>query len=316
MQHRLDLAHDERQRDEDRRQHHPGQREDHRQRAAEPAVVAPEEDQRDADDHRRDRERQVDDGLQQPAAGEAARAPSASAVTSPKITLSGTTIATIVRLRRDRGDRRRASSPTRERADAVLERAVEDHPQRDEHEHAEVGQRGGAQARSSSLSPACVTSRSANSTANEITSSATDTAAALAGRSISICLAMYCDATSVSRGMPPPISTTRAELADGAGEGQPGAAEQRRVERGEDDAAERRPAARAERRGRLLRLAVDLHQHGLHGAHDERQRHERERDDQRGAGGVEVQADRAARAVEAQQHDRWRRSSAARTAGR
>ena len=29
-----------------------------------------------------------------------------------------------------------------------------------------------------------------------------------AGRSVSICLAMYCDETSVSRGMPPPISTT------------------------------------------------------------------------------------------------------------
>ena len=71
--------------------------------------------------------------------------------------------------------------------------------------------------------------RIANSTAKEITSSVTDTAAAVAGRSISICLAMYCEATSVSRGMPPPISTTRAELADRAGERQAGAAEQRRV---------------------------------------------------------------------------------------
>ena len=45
------------------------------QRAAEPAVVAPEQDQGDADDHRGDRERQVDDGLQHALAAEVARGP-------------------------------------------------------------------------------------------------------------------------------------------------------------------------------------------------------------------------------------------------
>ena len=43
---------------------------------------------------------------------------------------------------------------------------------------------------------------------NEIESSATDTAAALTGRSISICCWMYCETTCVSRGMLPPMSTT------------------------------------------------------------------------------------------------------------
>ena len=43
---------------------------------------------------------------------------------------------------------------------------------------------------------------------NAIANSATDTAAALTGRSISICCWMYCDATCVSRGMLPPIRTT------------------------------------------------------------------------------------------------------------
>jgi hypothetical protein len=43
---------------------------------------------------------------------------------------------------------------------------------------------------------------------NAMASSTTDTAAALAGRSISICCWMYCEAIWVSRGMLPPMRTT------------------------------------------------------------------------------------------------------------
>ena len=69
VQHRLDLADDERQGDEDGGDDHAGQAEDHLEarlvERPEPAADAPEHDQGDADHDRRDRERQVDHGLQQ-----------------------------------------------------------------------------------------------------------------------------------------------------------------------------------------------------------------------------------------------------------
>ena len=49
----------------------------------------------------------------------------------------------------------------------------------------------------------------------------------------------------------------------------------------------------AERRGGLLHLAVELDQHGLHRAHDERQRHEQQRQRDRRLGERDVDADRA-----------------------
>ena len=73
LQHGRDLAHDERHRDEDRRQHDARDREDHLERqVAEPAAAPEHEDQREADDDRRDRERQVDDRVEQRLAAEAA----------------------------------------------------------------------------------------------------------------------------------------------------------------------------------------------------------------------------------------------------
>ena len=65
------LAHDERQRHEDRGQHDPGRGEDDldpvlREPAAEPAVLAVHQDQRQADDDRREGERQSDHGVDQP----------------------------------------------------------------------------------------------------------------------------------------------------------------------------------------------------------------------------------------------------------
>ena len=50
---------------------------------------------------------------------------------------------------------------------------------------------------------------------------------------------------------------------------------------------------RAERRRGLLHLAVELHEHRLHRAHDERQRHEEQREHDRRPGVGHVDADRA-----------------------
>jgi hypothetical protein len=51
--------------------------------------------------------------------------------------------------------------------------------------------------------------------------------------------------------------------------------------------------SRAQRRGRLLHLAVELHEHRLDRAHDERQRHEQQRQQDRPASSRCVDADRA-----------------------
>ncbi len=72
--------------------------------------------------------------------------------------------------------------------------------------------------------------------------------------------------------------------------------------RGEDDPRDGAPAAGAERGGDFLRLAVDLFQHGLHGADDERQADEDQRHDDADGGEADLEAepvveDRAERAV-------------------
>ena len=76
LQHRLHRAHDERQADEDQC-HHDAERgvrdldAERLQQAAEPAVAGPDRGQRDAGDRGRQRERQVDQRVDQPLAGEA-----------------------------------------------------------------------------------------------------------------------------------------------------------------------------------------------------------------------------------------------------
>ena len=107
-----------------------------------------------------------------------------------------------------------------------------------------------------------------------------------------------------------------AELAEGAGEGEgdPGAESGQQV--GEDDAAEDREAAGAERGRRLLHLPVHLDQQRLHRADDEGQGDEAEGDDDRGLGRSDVDAERAVRARERRSGSGWRRSSAARREGR
>ena len=75
--------------------------------------------------------------------------------------------------------------------------------------------------------------------------------------------------------------------------------------------------ARGAERGRgLLDVVVELLEHGLHGAHDEGQRHEGQRQRHRARGEGQVHAERAAGARRGSAAPGRRRSSAARTGRR
>ena len=60
---------------------------------------------------------------------------------------------------------------------------------------------------------------------------------------------------------------------------------------------------RAERARRLLHLAIELREHGLHGAHDERERDEHQREHDRRPRERDVDPDRRLRAVEREQRE-------------
>ena len=101
----------------------------------------------------------------------------------------------------------------------------------------------------------------------------------------------------------------RAVLADRAGEGQREPGEQRRRGR-KDHPGERLPALRAEARGGLFQLDIELLEHRLHRAHHERQadEYQRHRDAEPGVGDLdaerlEVAADPAVRRVDRGQRD-------------
>ena len=98
-QHGHDLAHDERQRDEDRGQHHPRQREEDLDpvvgQAAEPAAAAVEQEEREPDDDRRQRERQVDERVQRALARRSGRARSRAPARRRRPCSAGTAIAAI-----------------------------------------------------------------------------------------------------------------------------------------------------------------------------------------------------------------------------
>ena len=90
---------------------------------------------------------------------------------------------------------------------------------------------------------------------------------------------MKTEATSVLNGRLPEISTSDADLADRARERERDAGEDPREDVREHDAAEDVVSSlRAERARGLLHLAVELEQHRLHRPHDERQRHEEQRE--------------------------------------
>ena len=72
---------------------------------------------------------------------------------------------------------------------------------------------------------------------------------------------------------------------------------------GKDDPAEDGQRPGAQRRGGLLHLAVELQQHRLDGADDERQGDEQERQDDAGAGERDIDPHRAVAPVEGEQGD-------------
>ena len=98
--------------------------------AAEPAAAPVEQHEREADDHRRERERQVDDGVQQPAPGEAAAHERERQDRSPKIVFAGTAIAAISSVSQSAWMRLRRRDGVPGVGEAVLEGAVEDEPDR------------------------------------------------------------------------------------------------------------------------------------------------------------------------------------------
>ena len=111
------------------------------------------------------------------------------------------------------------------------------------------------------------------------------------------------EATCVLSGMLPLISTTEPNSPTALAKARLQPLAIAGHERRQDHAPERHEGRGPERRGRLLGLAVELAQHGLHAAHDERQRHERERDDDGRARVGDVDADRAALSVERDQRE-------------
>ena len=127
----FDLAHDERQADEDRREHHARDREDDLdavvgEPAAEPAVAPVDEHEREADDDRRDRERQVDDRLAARALPRNRPRTSASAVMTPRTVLSGTAMSAISTVSQNAWIAAGVVIESHTKPDAVLERPVED----------------------------------------------------------------------------------------------------------------------------------------------------------------------------------------------
>src|SRR5829696_8938102 len=100
----------------------------------------------------------------------------------------------------------------------------------------------------------------------------------------------------------------RAELTDGTSEAKTNTGQDGGEQVRQHDQAKGRPVAGAERRRRLLHLPVELLQYRLDRPHDEGERDEEERQDYRDLGVGDVDAKRAAGAVEGDQrqtgHDR------------
>ena len=93
----------------------------------------------------------------------------------------------------------------------------------------------------------------------------------------------------------------RPELAHGLREGERDSRQERGRDVREDDAAERRQLRGAERVRRLLELGVELLEDGLDRSDDERQRHEHQREHDRGLRVGDVHPDRRGRAVQSEQ---------------
>ena len=256
-------------------------------------VVAVDEDQREADDDGRDRERQVDERVEQRACRASCARTSSSARPTPKTVFSGTAIAAMLTVSQNACMRRGRRHGAPDGAEPVLEGAVEDHRRRAPAAGAQVAERAARAGRSASgalalmsAPPTRLSARMASSTSSESTSSTTRHGRRAGGV---VALDLAEDEDRRDLGLERDVARDqhdRAELADGAGEGE------RRRRTG--SAGQRGWAGRSARKTSRCRAPSDAAassisrsssmQHRLHRAHDERQRHEQQRERRRPRG--------------------------------
>ena len=245
---------------------------------AEPAVLAPDEDQREADDHRRHREREVDQHVEQAlaaevVAGEHPRGQHAE----DRVQRHGDQRDHDREVERVLGRRRRDGVPGGGRSPSRTRGRRPCRPGPRAARRGSRARRCGARSGSSRHPPAGDERDRRAAPGTRSPAAARDTAAAPVVLSLSIWPNTSTEATSVLYGRLPLISTTEPNSPTRAAEREPDAASIAGAQRRQDDPAEDRPRPRAERLGGLLDLALELHQHRLHRAHDERQRHEQQR---------------------------------------
>ena len=120
--------------------------------AAQPAAAPVEQHEPEADDHRRDRERQIDHRVQQAAPGEAA-ADEASAQHDPDDRVHRHGDRRDQQRQPERVQRLRRRDRVPGLGEAVLERAVEDEPDRHEQNQRQVSEHAEAQQVSSTVVP-------------------------------------------------------------------------------------------------------------------------------------------------------------------
>ena len=152
---------------------------------------------------------------------------------------------------------------------------------------------------------------------SEIASRTTETAAAETGLSLWIWLKMKTDATSVLKAMFPEIRTSEpnSPIERAKASATPARIAGRRL--GRMTRRKTVSGLRPQRGGGLLHLGVELEQHRLHRPDHERQGDEQERQHHADAGERHAgEAEDPVVAVEGDQRDARRRSSAARRAGR
>src|ERR1700693_5617234 len=223
VQHRLDLADHEGQRDEDAGQHDARQSEDDLEAEipfdeAKCARRSPQHDQRDTHNHGRDRGRQGDDGLEHTLGAKPAAAQNQRG-RHPEQHVEGHHDRDDEQRQLQRRDRGRGADLRKELPETRRKRTPQDQPRRHDHEHPDVSERnephqvfqrrgGGHFANSSRLAARAPNARRMNKTTNDMASSTIETAAAPARSSFSIRVRIHCDDTSVLPGTAPPIRTT------------------------------------------------------------------------------------------------------------
>ena len=190
-----------------------------------------------------------------------------------------------------------------ERMEAVLERAPEDQADRRDEDHGEVAERSVADDASSGH----VELPSGERRRSEGARRARSRAAGRRAQQLPSCRRAlirwktYSDATSVLNGRLPAIRITapNSPIARANASATPERSAGKRC--GKTMRRRIVKTARAERRGSFLHLAVELDQHRLHGADDERQRHEEERHQHAPARVCRIHVHGAARSVQREQ---------------